>query len=97
MNMWRSGVDPLVLAERLKITPDPWQRAALRSTARRSLWVAHRQSGKSTIGALLALHQGLVKPGSLTLILADSLAHSKETFAKVVGLYRTMGRPLQTE
>jgi len=47
-----------------------------------------RQSGKSTMAALIALHRALYHPGSLVLILAPGERQAKETFSKVTGLYR---------
>jgi phage terminase large subunit-like protein len=53
-----------------------------------------RQSGKSTIAGILALHCALYQPGSLVLVLAPALRQSQELFGKVAGFYRTLSRPV---
>jgi hypothetical protein len=68
--------------------PDPWQAAALASAAPRCLWNCSRQSGKSACAAVLAVHQALVQPGSLILLLSPSLRQSGELFKKVQAVYR---------
>jgi hypothetical protein len=40
-----AGLDPVRLARRAGLAPDPWQARALRSRAARSLWNCCRQSG----------------------------------------------------
>jgi hypothetical protein len=56
-----------------------------------------RQSGKSTMAALLGLHKSLIVPGSLILILAPSERQAKETFAKLTTCYRRLGHPVPAE
>jgi hypothetical protein len=56
-----------------------------------------RQSGKSTMAALLGLHKALIVPGSLILILAPSERQAKETFAKLTTCYRRLGHPVPAE
>ena len=56
-----------------------------------------RQAGKSTIAGILAVHQAVYDPGSLTLLLSPSLRQSQELFRKVLGTYRRLGRPLPSE
>ena len=53
------GLDPVLLAERCGLDPDPWQADVLRSGAQRMLLNASRQSGKSTTVALLNVHTAL--------------------------------------
>ncbi|MBD0328066.1 MAG: hypothetical protein ICV68_16700 [Pyrinomonadaceae bacterium] len=53
--------------------PDPWQQDLLRSTSQRVLLNCCRQSGKSTMAAVLALHQALYHSDSLVLCLAPAL------------------------
>jgi len=62
------------------ITPDPWQELALESNAKKAMWLCCRQAGKSTTAALLASHEAVYAPGSLTLMLAPSLRQSGELF-----------------
>ena len=70
--------------------PDPWQTKLLRSTSKRILLNCCRQSGKSTMAAILALHQALYQP-SLVLVLAPAERQSKELFAKIAAFYRNLG------
>ena len=81
-------------AHSLGIVPDFWQEQLLRSDASRVLLNCCRQSGKSTMAAVLALHRALHRPGSLILCLAPALRQSQELFAKVIGFYRDLGRPI---
>jgi len=77
-------LDPACFAvDALGFDLDDWQAAALRSAAPRQLWLACRQSGKSTTAAIAALHTALTVPGSLTLMLSPSQRQSGL-------LYRTM-------
>ena len=48
------ALDPVVLATAAGVEPDPWQAELLRSAARQILMLCSRQSGKSTVSALLA-------------------------------------------
>jgi phage FluMu gp28-like protein len=56
-----------------------------------------RQSGKSTMSALLALHTALTEPGSLVLALAPALRQSQELFAKIAAQYRTLGQGVPSD
>ncbi len=89
----RLALDRVAFAEALEITPDPWQEDLLRSEAARVLLNCSRQSGKSTMSALLALHRALYYPDSLVLVLAPALRQSQELFGKIAGFYRSLGRP----
>src|SRR4051794_4035747 len=71
---------------------DPWQERLLRSSSDRILLNCSRQSGKSTMAALFALHRALYHPGSLVLCLAPALRQSQELFGKVLGFYRGLER-----
>src|SRR5215204_3821091 len=85
------ALDRVAFAEELGIFPDPWQADLLRSGAKRVLLNCCRQSGKSTMAAIIGLHRALYHPGSLVLILAPSERQAKETFGKVANLYRRAG------
>jgi len=76
---------------------DDWQAALLRSAAPRMILNCSRQSGKSTMAAILALHQALNEPGSLVLILAPAERQAKELFSKVAEAYRTLGHVIPAE
>ena len=91
------ALDQAVFARALKVEPDPWQRALLRSTSDRVLLNCCRQSGKSTMTAIIALHRALYHPGSLILCLAPALRQSQELFGKVLGFYRDLSRPVSPQ
>ena len=90
----RLALDRVAFAEKLGIVPDSWQEDFLRSSSDRVLLNCSRQSGKSTMSAVTALHRALYYPGSLVLCLAPTLRQSQELFAKVAGFYRDLGRPV---
>jgi hypothetical protein len=89
--------DPLALAAAVGLTLDPWQVAALTSTASRALWNCSRQSGKSTLVALLALFVALTEPGSLVLLLAPAERQAAELLKKVQDAYRALGHLVPAE
>jgi hypothetical protein len=90
----RLALDRVSFAKRLGLEPDPWQEGLLRSTSDRVLLNCCRQSGKSTMTGIVALHRALYHPGSLILCLAPALRQSQELFAKIAGFYRDLGRPI---
>lgn len=87
----RDRLDPATFADRCGLEPDDWQRDVLRSRSSRILLLASRQSGKSTVSAVKALHTALYQPKSLTLILAPAERQAKETFQKISAAYRELG------
>jgi hypothetical protein len=90
----RLALDRVAFAEKLGIVPDAWQENFLQSSADRVLLNCSRQSGKSTMSAVIALHRALYHPGSLVLCLAPALRQSQELFGKIAGFYRDLGRPV---
>jgi len=84
--------DPVTFARQLNIDPDPWQRNLLTSTDDHVILNCSRQSGKSTIVAILALHHALLNPDSLILILSPSQRQSGELLKKIIGFYKRLGR-----
>jgi hypothetical protein len=88
------ALDRVSFAKRLGLKPDPWQEDLLRSASMRVLLNCCRQSGKSTMTAIVALHRALYHPGSLILCLAPALRQSQELFSKMSGFYRDLGRPV---
>jgi len=56
-----------------------------------------RQSGKSTIAGVVALHRALTVPRSLVLILAPAERQAKELFSKVAEAYHTLGHLILAE
>jgi hypothetical protein len=83
----REQSDAVLMAERAGIEPDAWQADLLRSDARQLILNCSRQSGKSTITSILALHQAIYKPDSLILLLSPSLRQSQELFRKLQTFY----------
>jgi hypothetical protein len=84
----------VAFARALGLEPDAWQEDLLGSSSDRVLLNCSRQSGKSTMTAIVALHRALYHPGSLILCLAPALRQSQELFGKVLGFYRDLGRPV---
>jgi hypothetical protein len=91
------ALDRVSFARALGLEPDGWQEELLCSTSDRVLLNCSRQSGKSTISGVIALHRALYHPGSLVLCLAPALRQSQELFGKVLGFYRDLGRPVSPQ
>jgi len=88
------ALDPVRFARAGGIDPDPWQARVLRSQAPRILLNCSRQSGKSTVTSVLALHTALYDPGSLTLIVSRAERQSERLFRKCMVAYARLGRPV---
>jgi hypothetical protein len=92
------SLDPCLLAEVAGLAElDDWQVAALRTRAPRCLWNAARQAGKSTLAAVLAVHQVLYSPASLVLVVSPTERQSKEVFKKALDVYAATGRQVPAE
>jgi hypothetical protein len=91
------ALDRVSFAQKAGLEPDPWQRDLLESSSDRILLNCCRQSGKSTMTAIVALHRALYHPGSLILCLAPALRQSQELFGKVLGFYRDLDRPIPAQ
>jgi hypothetical protein len=92
-----TALDPVLFARACGIDPDPWQRDVLTSMSKRIILNCARQTGKSTLTAILALHRALYTPKSLVLVLAPSIRQSSLLFKTIVEYYRQMGRPVASE
>jgi hypothetical protein len=88
------ALDRVVFARSVGVEADLWQADLLRSSARRMLLNCSRQSGKSTVAALLALHQAVYDPRSLVLVLAPALRQSQELFSKIREFYGSLDAPV---
>jgi hypothetical protein len=88
------ALDPAQFARRAGLLPDPWQGQLLLSGADRVLLNCCRQSGKSTMVALLADHTAIHRPGSLVLMLSPSQRQSQELFRRCLDHYRAVGCPV---
>ena len=74
---------PALWAEEvLNFSPDPWQWDYLESQSKRVVLNCSRQSGKSTITAIRALHEALHKPKSTIVIVSPGLRQSQELMLK---------------
>jgi hypothetical protein len=91
------ALDPAALATAVGLEPDPWQADALRSTASSLLLNCCRQSGKSSVSAILALHEALYRPPALVLLLSPSLRQSQELIRKVKDAHAALGRRAPAE
>lgn len=89
--------DRASFARLVGLEPDEWQREVLLSEHPRLLLNCSRQSGKSTVAAVVALYKALRDRGALILVLAPSERQAKETFAKLTGFYRRLGHPVPSE
>jgi hypothetical protein len=85
--------DAVMMARRAGITPDAWQSDLLRSDAKQLILNCSRQSGKSTVCAVLAVHEALYTPDSLVLLLSPSLRQSQELFRKVKDIFLALHTP----
>lgn len=86
----KAGMSRLQMATHLGLDLDDWQRRALTSTARQLLLNVTRQGGKSTVAALLGLHESLSRPGALVLAVSPGERQSKLLFRKLMDYYRTL-------
>lgn len=86
--------DPVLLSQRAGIIPDAWQARVLRSKSQRILLNCSRQSGKSTITSVLALHTAIHNPESLILMMSRAERQSGELFRKFMTSYNRLGRPI---
>lgn len=79
----RAQADPVFFAlYHLKFEPDPWQAQFLRSKHQRIILNCSRQSGKSTITAILALWEAIHRPRSTIVLDSPSLRQSQELMLK---------------
>jgi hypothetical protein len=85
---------PVEFAISVGIEPDPWQIEVLASDHPRKILCCGRQTGKSTVGAVLAAHRALTQPGSTVLVVAPGERQAKLLFQKAARLYEQAGHPL---
>lgn len=86
-----TALDPVLLARRSGIEPDPWQSRLLRSQAPQKLLLCSRQAGKSTVAAVLAVYQALHHAPALVLLLAPALRQAQELFRRVRDVLAALG------
>jgi hypothetical protein len=85
---------PVEFAISLGSAPDEWQVEVLASNHPRKILCCGRQTGKSTVAAILAIHKALTRPGSTVLVVAPGERQAKLLFSKALSLYRQAGYPL---
>jgi Terminase large subunit, T4likevirus-type, N-terminal len=81
-------------ARSVDLHPDPWQVEVLASQHPRKILCCGRQTGKSTVAAILSIHKALTRPGSTVLVVAPGERQAKLLFSKALSLYRRAGYPL---
>jgi Terminase large subunit, T4likevirus-type, N-terminal len=86
--------DPVQFARAVGLEPDPWQEEVLSSDHPRKILCCGRQTGKSTVAAILSIHKALTIPGSTVLVVAPGERQAKLLFSKAAALYRRAGYPL---
>ena len=90
------ALDPALLAERVGLALDPWQRDVLRSTEQQVILNISRQAGKSTVTSMIGLHEALYRAPALVLLLAPALRQAQELYRKVKDAYLRLGQPVPT-
>lgn len=81
------ALDPVLFARDCGIEPDPWQADLLLDQPRRALLLCSRQSGKTTVTGLDALHTALYQAPALVLLISPSQRQSAELFRTVMSFY----------
>ncbi len=71
------------IASRLNVELDDWQLDFLEIEAKQTILLASRQIGKSFVTSVLASHQAVYFPKSLTVIISPSLRQSLELHSKI--------------
>jgi hypothetical protein len=87
------ALDPALLLDDLAFEPVDWQKRVMRSQSRRLILNVHRQGGKSSVTAALALWTAMYHADSLILLVSASQRQSSELFAKVQAIHRLLGKP----
>jgi hypothetical protein len=83
--------------ENFSLKLDSWQRQVLSRRDRRLILNCARQTGKSTVIALIALHEAIYFAPALVLLLSPSLRQSSELFRRVASFYSRLGSPVPSE
>lgn len=91
------AASPASLAATIGMKPDPWQRDVLGSPHPRILLNCSRQSGKSTVAGMLAVHAAVYEPKSTVLLLSRALRQAQELFKVCLTIYQALGRPVPAE
>lgn len=79
------------MAGRLGITLDPWQLRVLETPWREALLNCGRQTGKSTVSALLGIQETLYAPRGKVVVVSPSERQSGLLFQTALEMYRALG------
>jgi len=85
-----SHMDPVLLVQDCGIVCDPWQTKLMRDRKRRSLLLCSRQSGKSTVTALMALWTAIFEAPALVVLFSPSQRQSAELFRSVMKFHNEL-------
>src|SRR5262245_7124994 len=80
---------------KLGLEPDPWQIEVLESRHPQVLLNCCRQSGKSTVVAVLALVEAMFKPMTRVIIVSRSHRQSKELLKTMAFFLELLNQPLE--
>jgi hypothetical protein len=80
---------------KLGLEPDPWQAEVLEGGHPRLLLNCCRQSGKSTVFALLALCEALYISFTWVLLVSRSMRQSRELFRRITNFYARLNWPMK--
>jgi len=83
----RYSIDPVSFALACGVTPDLYQAEVLRSDSKRQILKWARQSGKTEVVALKALHTALFNSGSVVLLASPSQRQSAELLLRIKNLH----------
>ena len=84
------ATDPSLLARDLGIELDEWQRDLMNSTSRRVLLNNSRQSGKSTVCAMMAVYEVVYRAPALVIMTSPSQLQSGELYKKFTSYLRAL-------
>ena len=88
----RMTLDPVLFAQACGIDPDPWQRLLLTTQKRQVILNCSRQSGKSTVTAIKALHAASYRSKTLVLVVSPTERQSGELLRKVKDAHSALGQ-----
>jgi hypothetical protein len=80
--------NPVLFARTLGITPDDWQKTALQSQSNRLILCCSRQSGKTTVTSIIAVHHAIFNDNSMVLIISRTWPQAKEIFKRISTFYK---------
>jgi hypothetical protein len=77
------ALDICLFAQDLGLTPDPVQTRLLQTTSSRVLVNCCRQWGKSSLCAIISLHEAIFNPPAMIVIVSPSMQQSVELYKKI--------------